>query len=296
MANSVNGVIRAISETNNRYRDPSNSTRERLIALWEMGDKLVRMKVEHPHTIGWAIQRETKGLIKRPTVFRGCKIRAIWKSKDELLRDLGNIKTLSGLKEMIPLIDPAQGVRQRLSETELRELYRHSWNDSPEEFRKYILTIKRRFAHGKLGKPLDRSKHLGGLKEIVRSFADLLQDLLSRMEENESESREAFRREIPKGERRALANMCIALTTKENARLYKRLGPAKPSLADGRVECLYKHFQNILNKESDVERARVRRVISAEALAQLSDIISSLETEESVQDCRDRMKLSIPLG
>lgn len=295
MSTSVNDIIKVVSPINNRYRDPAASTRMKLEALWELGDQLIRMGVTKPHTIGWAVQRETGGLIKRPTVFRSHKIRTIWASKEDLIRDLGRLQGLSNLTEILPLIDPVQTVRNRLSSEQLTDIYQHACSDSPQKFKQYINDIKKNFSHGKLGKSLDRSKHLEQLSEIVTNFKILQAQLLKILDQSGSAEREQFRTTTSLEELRAYSNMCIALTTKENYRLFKKLGSSSSSSQNQHFQALYNYFRVILDKTSDVERARLRRLISAEALAEMSDMVSSLSSEAAVEDFKARRKLAISI-
>ena len=58
---------------------------------------------------------------------------------------------------------------------------------------------------------------------------------------------------------------------------------------------MYDYFHSILNLTGDNERARLRRIVSAEVLAQLSDTVSSLLTENGVKDFKARQKIAIKL-
>ncbi len=292
---SVDSVIKAITAQNNRYRDRSSSIAVKLESLWDMGDALVRLGVKKPHSLGWAVQRQTKGLIKRPTIFRSHKIRSIWPSKEVFMRDVGRIPQLSRLTELFPLIDPAQDVRGRLSGQLLVEIYRHAHDDSNSKFKSYVYELKKQYASGKLGKSLDRSKYLGELKQVVTTFETLRSRLLQLLADGQLHHREVFRKATEEEELKAFANMCISLTTKDNCRLYKRSGPRVSSSRDESFRALYDYYRKLLGKESDVERARLRRLIAAEAFAQMSDAISSVRSEEGVQDYRERQKMSIEL-
>jgi len=295
MTTSISAIVRAIRDINNRYRDPSTATRMKLEALWEMGDRLAKLGVTKPHSIGWAVQRETKGLIKRPTIFRSHKIRTIWPSKQDLMRDLGGLQGLSSLTELLPLIDPAQDVKHKLSPEQLSGLFKHACSDSPGEFKQYLRVLKKQFSHGKLGKPLDKAKHLPELRDVVSNFRRLRTFLFHLFEQKSAAERSAFRAHTSTDELRAFSNMCIALTTKDNYRLYKRLGSSSSSSLNKEFATLYDRFRNILEKPADVERARLRRLISAEAMAEMSDVISSMSSEEAVDDFTERRKLAIPL-
>ena len=131
MSANIKEVVSRIASLNNKYRDRSTPIHVKLEALWEIGDTLIKLGVTKPHAIGWAVQKETRGLIKRPTVFRSHKIRTIWDTKESLIRDFGESKSLSNLIEVLPLIDPAQEVRNRLSKQQLDEIYKHACCDLP---------------------------------------------------------------------------------------------------------------------------------------------------------------------
>lgn len=295
MATSIQSIIKAITELNNCYRDPASSTRTKLEALWEIGESLTRLGVAKPHSMGWAVQRETRGLIKRPTIFRSHKIRTIWPSKEDLIRDLGTLRGLSILTELLPLVDPAQDVKHKLSNEQLKDLYSHACTDEPGEFKSYLGDLKKRFSHGKLGKTLDRNKHLGHLQEVVSSFKRLRNYLASLYGEKSLEERESFRSHTSLDELQSFSNMCIALTTRDNYRLYRRLASDISSSQNQEFKHLYEHFRRILNSSGDVKRARLRRLISPEAMAEVSDMISSIVTETTVEDFKERRKLAIPL-
>lgn len=292
---STQVVIKAISDLNNKYRDPSSDNRQKLESLWEIGDCLIKLGVRKPHSTGWAVQKETKGLIKRPTIFRSHKIRQIWASKEELLQNIGNIKKLSFLTEMLPLIDPQQEVRNKLEESELKEIYQKACSNSSAQFKNYLARLKAKYSHGRLGKRLDKSKHLFEIGFVVENFGLLQRYLLKLIQQKESTERDKFREEITPEESRAFSNMCISLTTKDNCRLYKKNGPVVASAKNEHFKVLYDYFWTILNKGDDTERARVRRLISPEAFAQMSDMISSIQDENSLDDFRTRQQLSIGL-
>lgn len=295
MTSGLSKLIQSITDINNKYRDPNSSTKQKIIALWEMGNCLKNLGVKKPHSVGWSIQEETKGVIKRPTVFRSYKIKQIWPDKDSLLNDIGNVKQMSSLTEMLPLIDPNQGVRKKMTADELQLIYKLACSNDVTAFKAYLVKLKKKYSHGRLGKPLDKEKHLHGLEDISDGFRKIQITLTKLFAKTEKDEREAFKEKIPSEEFAAFSNMCLSLTTKDNFRLYKRRGPEKSASTDDEFKFLYNSFRGILSKSNDTERARLRRLISAEAFAQLSDMISSIRSEDSVKDYRARQKLSIGL-
>ena len=295
MLANIDNIVKAIAPINNRYRDDGSSVKEKLSALWEIGDILFKMGVVKPHAVGWVVQRETRGLIKRPTIFRSYKIRSIWESKKQLIKILGNLRGLSNLTEMLPLIDPMQKVRERLADNEIEEICRHACSQSPAQFKNYISKVKQKYSHGRLGLSLDKSKHLREFRSIATKFQRLLEQLLRLVDQAEPNQRQQFRESTSGEELRAFSNMCIALTTKENLSLYKKLRPHKSNSTNALLRELYDRFYLMLEMTSDIERARLRRVIAPETLAKMSDLVSSVSNESSVIDYRARQRMTIRL-
>lgn len=295
MTTTINTIIKSIRDLNNQYRDPNNTIRIKLEALWEMGDCLDKLGVIKPHSIGWGVQRETKGLIKRPTIFRSHKIRQIWKTKKEMINDIGGLKKITFLTEILPLIDPKQGVRKKLSADELSQIYRHACKDNAKTFKNYMFSLKKKYSHGRLGQALDKKKHLHKLEKVVENFKKLRNALLELFKDLESEAQECFKKDVPADEARAFSNMCLALTTKSNFKLYKNLEPYESESGNEEFRYLYNFFRIVLLKKDDIERARLRRLISGEAFAELSDMISSIQSTKLIKDFKARQRLSIGL-
>ena len=295
MKTNISEVVKAIALLNNSYRESSASIAEKMRMLWQIGDVLIRMNVTTPHSVGWAIQKETKGLIKRTTIVRAYKVRAIWESRDKLINDLGGIKGLSNFVEMLPLIDPTQEVRRKLSDKQLAEIYLHACSDEPKCFKKYISKIKQKYPHGCLGQAVDKYRHLRNLNTVVSSLQKVIVYLKGIINEKNKLGRVEFRKNIPEHEMVAFSNMCISLTTKENFRFYKKEWPSESLAKNEDIRFLYKFFYDLLSKDRDEERARLRRLVPAEILAQISDIMSSLSSEKDVLDFRERQKIAINL-
>ncbi len=295
MSANIKEIVNRIASLNNKYRDLSTPIRAKLEALWEIGDILVQLGVTKPHAVGWAVQRETRGLIKRPTVFRSHKVRTIWNMKENLIRDFGELKSLSNLTEILPLIDPMQEVRNKLSKQQLSAIYQHACYDSPVKFKGYIKALKQQYAHDRLGRSLNRDRHLKELGEVIENLRILINYLNKIISDSEPSMRQQFRNDTSEIEIRSFSNMCISLTTKDNLRLYKNIGPAESSSKNKAITFLYDYFHGILNRTGDDERARLRRIVSAEVLAQFSDMISSLLTEDGVKDFKVRQKIKIKL-
>ena len=242
MSHNIKKIIEAIVNLNNRYRDSKESTRAKLEIMWEIGDVLTKMGVKKPHKIGWEIQEETRGLIKRPTIFRSYKIRSIWNKKEELINNLGEIKSLSNLTEILPLIDPAQKVRSKLSKNELECIYKHTCSNSQVEFNIYLKALKKKYSCGRLGQSLDKFKHLKELNPEITKLKKLISYLTNIISAEEISCRKEFRDSTTEEELNTFSNMCISLTTKNNLRLYKHKGATTSDSKNNELKDLYDYF------------------------------------------------------
>ena len=288
-------IVASITEHNNIYRDKNKSNKERINALWEIGDILYQYKIKNPHTLGWEIQKVTSGLIKRPTIFRSHKIRTIWKDQTEFLRLFEKISGISNLMELIPLVDPDQKICSMLSDNLKKDLYKHAIIDSPGKFKIFLKKIKIKYGTGRLGQPLDKRKHLKSLAELVKSFQLFYLNICKAIGQKDSQARGLLRVEIIPDEAKYFSNMCLSLTTKENYRLYKNNRPIDPKSSNQQFNYLYKEMVKLFKSQNDIPRARLRRLISAEALADMSDIISSLQSESDVENYRERKNISFSI-
>jgi hypothetical protein len=290
----LDNLIKAIVPLNNVFREGSRTSIERLLIMWEIGNELVEHAVNSPHSCGWAIQEKTKGLIKRPTIFRSYKVRSIWPSKESLKQDLGKIKTLSNFTTILPLIDPNQPVRKKMSKNELQNLFQLASNNQSNEFKSYVEALKAKYSHGSLGKKLDKSKHLKDLSEITNHIKRLNKELSYLIIRGTAEERELFRSQISEPDRKTLSNMFLALTTKENFKLYRPATESGSSSTDY-INRIYDSLIKALDKTSDVDRARFRRLLDSNFLANISDMLSSIGSEKSIEDFKMRASLTIDL-
>lgn len=288
-------IVRAMTKWNNVYRSAEASVENKLDALWQIGNYLHRIGVQNPHALGWRIQAETNGLVKRPTIFRSYKLRAIWQRKEDLLKDCRGMKGLSNLREMLPLLDPAQEVHKKIPDAVLSELKKQMRTLAPGEFSRELAAVKARFKGGRLGERLDRSKHLRAYAELCECFEAVMASFEAAVNTATRKERDRVRSKVSEAELRALSNMAIGLTSRENVRFYKRLEPQESSSAWREFATLYRGMRVLLDEQSEVERARLRRLINPVELALFSDLASSLVNEKGVVDFMERRTLGFPL-
>ena len=106
----------------------------------------------------------------------------------------------------------------------------------------------------------------------------------------------AIRDEIPAAELLQFSNMCLALTTKENRSVCSDL-PAAASLADNAAfSRAYDGALSLLRDRSDTRRARFRKLVAPEGLADLAELCNAVLSDKSVSAYNQRARLAIPLG
>ncbi len=288
-------ILELIAPHNNAYRDRGASVRDKLAAMWEIGDVLVKAGVTSAHSFGWEIQRETRGLVKRPTIFRSHKFRVVWSDKDQFLRTFGGIRGLSSLVDMLPLLDPAQRGNHHVPAKIVEDLTRQMHLLPPGEFKSKLDAIKKKYADATLGKTYNRGKHLAALRSLAQSFRTIYTRIRMAVMREDPPSLAAIRSEIPSNELHLFSSMCLALTTMDNRRLCSKL-PANDSTAkDPAFGRAYDGAANLLRETPDVRRASFRKLVAADALADLADLCNSVVTDDGVQAYKLRARVTIAL-
>lgn len=287
-------IIKKIIKWNNIYRARNTTNKQKLEALWKIGDYLYSVGIKNPHSLGWEIQDKTKGMIKRPTIFRSYKLRTIWPTLEKCITDCGKVTGLSNIIEMLPLLDPEQKSKRKIPLHLINKMKANMIQLSPSEFKKQLDELKNHYKDERLGQRLDKSRHLSGFKETVLNFYKFKKTLESAII-SDIQTRDKLRTELGKDNLRAFSNMCISLTTKENIKLYKYKNKKEIFAGNKNFENLFKSLSELLDEKSDTKRARLRRLISALEFAELSDLSSSITDEGGVKDYIQRKKISVPL-
>jgi hypothetical protein len=181
-----------------------------------------------------------------------------------------------------------------MSKNELQNLFQLASNNQSNEFKSYVEALKAKYSHGSLGKKLDKSKHLKDLSEITNHIKRLNKELSYLIIRGTAEERELFRSQISEPDRKTLSNMFLALTTKENFKLYRPATESGSSSTDY-INRIYDSLIKALDKTSDVDRARFRRLLDSNFLANISDMLSSIGSEKSIEDFKMRASLTIDL-
>ncbi len=293
--NELRRILDGITPHNNVYRDRRASVRDKLAAMWEIGDVLVKAGVTSPHSLGWNLQRETGGLVKRPTIFRSHKFRVVWADKDAFLQAFGNIRGLSSLVDMLPLLDPAQRTKHAVPEEVVKGLVRQMHILPPSKFKSRLDAIKKEYADETLGKTYDRNRHLAALRPVAQSFRKVYTRIRGAVMRADRTVLSAIRRDIPAEELRLFSSMCLALTTKENRDLCSHPPRTKSIAGDVPFRIAYDGAATLLRAGVDARRAKFRKLLLPEALVDLAELCNSVATDECVRAYKQRGRVNIAL-
>jgi hypothetical protein len=287
-------LIDAITKSNNVYRDANQAPINRILALWDLGDVLLKYKVDKPHSYGWKIQDQTKGLIKRMTIARAYRSRQIWLERNYVKKTFSEIKGLSVFIESLPILDPSGAMYKSLSKKLIDELIKYMNILSAVQFTKYIKNFKAKHKQGRVGENNDRERYLKDYVNIQNYFLTFYKQLQKLILEDKFDSIDELKSKIPLEERKAFSNFCLALTSKKNIIFYKPFPiSSKTKMLD--FQNMFYFFKELLEDSNDIRRARLRRVVAPELLVEMSDMLNSIISREKILNYKRRKMHSIKI-
>lgn len=293
----VNKIIQKIAPYSNEYNSKESSTLDKLISMWEIGDVLFSLNSAKPHSIGWEIQEKTGGIIKRPLIFRSYKIRKIWDTKKDLIFECQDIKNLSNITEMFPLIDPDQkSEREGIPESVVKDLRKKMILMETKEFQSLLKKIKANYKDERMGQENDRRKNEPEIYPQALNFNSISKLFISLMDENKEEERKKLRKMIPLSELVVFSKMCNLLASPDSN--VKKVDIINNQISKSSNEDFKSFFdfsiQNLLSNEK--KRNTFKRVAKNKipySIPEISDIASSLVDEDAVKRFHIRKKLEI---
>jgi hypothetical protein len=287
-------LIDAITKSNNVYRDANQAPINRILALWDLGDVLLKYKVDKPHSYGWRIQDQTNDLIKRMTIARAYRIREIWPERNYVKKTFSRIKGLSVFIESLPILDPNGAMYKALSKKLIDELIKYMNILPAVQFTKYIKNFKAKHKQGRVGENNDRERYLKDYVNIQNCFLTFYKQLQKLILENRFDGIDELKSKIPLEERKAFSNFCLALTSKKNIIFYKSFPiSSKTKMLD--FQNMFNFFKELLEDSNDIRRARLRRVVPPELLVEISDMLNSIAGKEKIINYQRRVKQSIKM-
>ena len=291
---NLNLLIDEITKANNVYRDTNQAPVNRVLALWDLGDVLLKHEVDKPHSYGWKIQDQTIGIIKRMTIARAYRIRQIWPERNYIKKTFGGIKGTSIFIETLPILDSNGQMYKSLSKDLVDELIKNMNILSSTHFKKYIKNFKAKYGQGRIGENNDRERYLKDYINIQNCFLNFYKQLQKLILENKFGDIDELKTKISLEERKAFSNFCLALTSNKNIVFYKPF-PISSKTKMFNFQIIFNFFKELLEDSNDTRRARLRRVIPPELLVEMSDILNSIVSKEKIINYQRRAKQSIKM-
>jgi len=291
---NLNLLIDDITKSNNVYRDSNQAPINRVLALWDLGDVLLKHEVNKPHSYGWKIQDKTNGLIKRMTIARAYRIRQIWPKRDYIKKTFGGIKGTSIFIESLPILDSNGQMYKSLSKKVVDELIKNMNILSSTHFKKYIKNFKAKYGQGRIGEENDRERYLKDYINIQYCFLNFYKQLQKLILENKFDDIDELKNQIPLEERKAFSSFCLALTSKKNIIFYKSF-PNNSKTKIFEFQFIFNFFKELLEDSNDVRRARLRRVVPPELLVEMSDMLNSIVSEEKIKNYQKRTRQTLKI-
>jgi hypothetical protein len=284
---NLNLLINEITKANNVYRDANQAPINRILALWDLGDVLLKHKVDKPHSYGWKIQDQTMGIIKRMTIARAYRIRQIWPKRGYIEKTFGGIKGTSIFIESLPILDTNGQMYKSLSKKLIDELIKYMNILPAVQFTKYIKNFKAEHKQGRVGENNDRERYLKDYVNIQNYFLTFYKQLQKLILENNFYGIDELKTKISLEERKAFSNFCLALTSKKNIIFYKPF-PINSKTKMFNFQIIFNFFKELLEDSNDTRRARLRRVVPPELLVEMSDMLNSIVSEEKIKSYQKR--------
>lgn len=169
---SVGALLQDIRPYVNIISAPRTAPIEMLESMWLIGEVLQARGLNKPHSIGFALQEASGGLVKRALVFRSAKVRTIWPNIEELRSECAELRSVINVVEMLPYLDPKEQERYGISPAIIRELRREMVRLTNKEFEPRLRNFKRTHPSKNLGQPLDRSRRLPEMSRVANVLLD----------------------------------------------------------------------------------------------------------------------------
>jgi hypothetical protein len=286
-------ILEKIAYYNSIYRSKNKSPIEKLLALWEIGDILLKNNIKNPHSFGWEIQRMTDGIIKRPTIFRGYKYRQIWSTKEDLLRDCEGLKSLSNIVDSIPFLDPNQKNKYNISSSDMAQLKKSIKNLNRQEFIEFINNLKEKYRTGQLGRKQNRNKYLNEIYQIYQLFMNVYKLFSEGMKESNYQYRETLRNNICDKDLDNLVLILSSIIFHKSTDL-----DIKKITFNTKVEEFNKlglTFKAIILNKNQIFQNKLEKMIPKSKMIDLLDMLNSIKSEKDVKQYNKRKNIKLKI-
>jgi len=261
--------------------------------LWDAGDQINEyLKVSNvkEHTLfrevygksESKINIQRKSYITREFQTRALRIRRLFNKRDDIRCNYNNLISLSLFRDSMPFLD---NKKYKLTLKEERQLKLLITGDNPEEARKYIDSLKKKYINIKINK----NQKLLELEEDRKLFIDLYNEIyLLKINKNDTEVKQYFRdKKIDSKILLDLSKLVSSMTNDEKK--------VNPSLTRYKEEGKWKLYIESINKIACQNNARLkrrfRRIIPPIKISKMADMFYSISIrlkEENEKEIRGR--------
>ena len=285
----INQLITNLTPLYNEYRKNRDTAVpvEQIILMWKIGDVLKKFLAENdiaPHALYRQIYGKSestsnvsqRSYITREFLGRSYRIRGMFKSQKEIRDTFPNLTSLSHFREAMPFFD---NPKYKLVDTDKKELIVVLNSQKPNGFKtEYVADLQKK----KIGKKNSRTQRLNELQSEKETFIRFYNDVYTAIKNTSYE--EALKKlEVPPSEFiKALAQNTGALSA-DGLKMYEMEVPAT-------MNTLWQEYADLvsllISKENPIERRRFRRLIPADRLVRLSEMLYALTDEQSFNNLK----------
>ena len=274
---NIGKLIETIGPINNQIRELDGY--EKLSLMWNVGDILIKEGVTKIHPVAWAIQKGS--YITRDLLSYCYRIRKKWPVKKEMENLFKNIKSYTVFREALPLIE---NEKFKLKDDEVNEIIKWLSEGRVKEIKNKIVAMKKLL----IARPNDRRQRLQEYSKETQIFKALYGYLVKIIVSEDNEKLEEIKRSIGDDNLLKLSQMCMAIVNED----YK--GPRTIELS-----ALPDNFRDLaveilpISLGSKEVKARFRRIMDNEKIIEMTDILSSIRSGESISAIKKRLKFKI---
>ena len=285
MNKDLSKLISDIQSLQNKYMiyKKEKNPLSMLLTMWDIGDLIREKGVIKHHSLGWGIEKE-KAYVSRPMVFRSFVIRRIWKSKDDMKKQLYNIKSINSVIELFPFLD--QNNKWKLPKDKLDYLLNVLNNKSAKEFNNILLKIKSEY----IGIKTNRKIHLPEILPLKNKFFNFYNLIKNKLENSSIKECLDFSNIISKDNLKKVAKICLNLSIERDFDLnnfyFKK---TKNNIFNDFIEELIKICKNKQRKKI------IKNVIKPSDLGKMVDFCNSILDEDSILVYRARLNIKISI-
>lgn len=285
-------LVQQITPLYNKYRENKNiiSGTEALEIMWDIGDILMQYIKAHniaPHKLFWSVYGNAEGTqnvakksyITREFQNRCHRIRKIFSSKEQIKQELPNLKRFTTFREAMPFLDNEKYKFEGKERKDLLALLNS--NLQPQKIQQKIKS----FQIERIGISNPRTQRLHEVENEKQTFIDFYN----------------FIYKLTKSEN---YDMCLRKLGNVNSDYIKVLSKNVSALSQEGLKFIYldipselksplKEFSQIVKlliyqKDAKMRR-RFRRLIPAERIVRLSDMLYSISSEENFISSKKRL-------